>query len=82
MVGHQSPGIALCVGLRNERTQSLQEAIAIVIVHENGVLGDAAGDNVMQGAGCIDAGLAGHVKRIADAPGDSNLQSEERPSLG
>jgi len=61
VVGKQSPGITARLSLSDQLAQPLNKAVAIFTVIKYFSADNAPGDDVMQGAGGIDAGLTWHA---------------------
>lgn len=61
VVGKQSPGITARLSLFDQLAQPINKAVAIFTVIKYFSADNAPGDDVMQGAGGIDAGLTWHA---------------------
>jgi hypothetical protein len=60
VVGKQSPGITARLSLSDQLVQPFNEAVTIFTVIKYFSAANAPGDDVVQGAGSIDAGSAWH----------------------
>jgi hypothetical protein len=61
VVGKQSPGLTARLSLFDQLACPLNEAVAIFTVIKYFSAANAPGNDVMQGAGSIDAGLTWHA---------------------
>jgi len=60
MIWDQRPSIALSLSLLQDNGQALKEGFAVLVVFENLSSFDSPGHDVLQKAGGIKSGLAGH----------------------
>ena len=63
MIWDQGPGKASRSGLCNSRPQTFEKIIAVAIIVKNLAPPDPSGNDVMQRAGRVDAGLSWHMGR-------------------
>jgi hypothetical protein len=66
MIGQQSPGIAGGGGFDEQAAKAIQEMVSVLIILEDPGPFHPAKDDMVQGARCIEASLAGHKGRIAN----------------
>jgi hypothetical protein len=60
MIRDQSPGVALGLGLFQDDGQAVEEGLTIRVVEEELAAFDAPGHDVLEKAGGVKSGLAGH----------------------
>ena len=82
MVGYQGPSVADGLSLFNNSAQPVEKIVPIMIVGKDVAPLDTANDDVMQSAGGVSAGLAGHEgKGIIVGPKSSSLYVQGVPKI-
>ena len=73
MVGDQSPRVASGFGLLENIFQPINKIMSILVVNEYLTAFDAANNNVVQGAGCVNTGLSGHDRKAINLISNSQV---------
>ena len=66
VIGHQTEGVHAVAEARHAFGQEFIEAMSILRGEEDGLAGVAAQDHVVEAAGDVQTGFAGHAMRIVE----------------